>query len=111
DTLRTDAQVPQSAPRPAGSPADTPQRTLINQYCVGCHNDRLKSGGLTLTALNLDDPHQSAEIGEKVIRKLRGGRMRPAGAKRPDSHAAAEFVTWLETRIDSGATESKPGRV
>ena len=121
DTLRTDAQVPQSAPRPAGSQADTPQRTLgaeasakaalINQYCVGCHNDRLKSGGLTLTALNLDDPQQSAEIGEKVIRKLRGGLMPPAGAKRPDSHAAAEFVTWLETRIDGGATESKPGRV
>ncbi|HVQ13140.1 MAG TPA: DUF1592 domain-containing protein, partial [Vicinamibacterales bacterium] len=111
DTLRTDAQVPQSAPRPVGPQADTPQRSLINQYCVGCHNDRLKSGGLTLTALNLDDPHQSAEIGEKVIRKLRGGLMPPAGAKRPDRHAAAEFVTWLETRIDSGATESKPGRV
>src|SRR6185436_12155375 len=40
-----------------------------------------------------------------------GGLMPPAGAKRPDGRAAAEFVTWLETRIDSGATESKPGRV
>ena len=107
-----DRTVAPSPPRPVGPQAvDTPQRALINQYCVGCHNDRLKSGGLTLTALNLDDPHQSAEIGEKVIRKLRGGLMPPAGAKRPDGRAAAEFVTWLETRIDSGATESKPGRV
>ncbi|HYJ93336.1 MAG TPA: hypothetical protein VEV86_01895, partial [Vicinamibacterales bacterium] len=88
DTLRTHAQAPQSdadprtaapsdqtvappdrtvappSPRPIGpQAADSPQRTLINQYCIACHNDRLKSGGMTLTALNLDDPHQSAEIG------------------------------------------------
>jgi mono/diheme cytochrome c family protein len=117
DTLRTDAQAPSgqtaapSSPRPVAPQATSAQQTLINQYCIACHNDRLKSGGLTLTALNLDDPHQSAEIGEKVIRKLRGGLMPPAGAKRPDRQTAAEFVTWLETRIDSAATESTPGRV
>ena len=61
--------------------------------------------------MNLDDPHQSAEIGEKVIRKLRGGLMPPAGAKRPDGRAAAEFVSWLENKIDTAATESTPGRV
>ena len=37
-----------------------------------------------MSALNLDDVHQSAEIAEKVIRKLRGGLMPPAGARRPD---------------------------
>ena len=81
---------------------------------MGCHSDRLKSGGLALSSLNLDMPGenaQSAEIAEKVIRKLRGGLMPPGGAKRPDSHATAEFVSWLETKIDAGATESKPGRV
>jgi hypothetical protein len=64
-----------------------------------------------LSALNLDDVHQSAEIAEKVIRKLRGGLMPPAGAKRPDRQTAAEFVTWLENKIDTATTESKPGRV
>ena len=108
----SDRTVAPSPPRPIGPQAsESPQRTLINQYCVACHNDRLKSGGLTLTALNLDDPHQSAEIGEKVIRKLRGGLMPPAGAKRPDGQAAAEFVSWLENKIDTAATESTPGRV
>jgi hypothetical protein len=53
---------------------------------------------MTLSALNLDAVDQSAEIGEKVIRKLRGGLMPPAGAKRPDARAAAEFVSWLETK-------------
>jgi mono/diheme cytochrome c family protein len=87
---------------------------LIDQYCLGCHSDRVKSGGLALSALNLDAPRenvQSAEIAEKVIRKLRGGLMPPGGARRPDSHAAAEFVSWLENKIDTAATESKPGRV
>jgi mono/diheme cytochrome c family protein len=113
-----EAEAPQgSDPRatapssPQRAPSKVEGQTLINQYCLACHNDRLKSGGLTLTALNLDDPHQSAEIGEKVIRKLRGGLMPPAGAKRPDRQTAAEFVTWLETKIDSAATESTPGRV
>ena len=99
----------QSAP-PATVPG-TPQRVLINQYCVACHNDRLKSGGLTLTALNLDDVHQSAEVAEKVIRKLRGGLMPPAGAKRPDRQVAAEFVSWLENKIDTAPADSTPGRV
>jgi hypothetical protein len=81
---------------------------------MGCHSDRLKSGGLALSALNLNAPGesvQSGEIAEKVIRKLRGGLMPPAGARRPDSHAAAEFVSWLENKIDTAATESRPGRV
>jgi len=82
---------------------------------MGCHSDRLKSGGLALSALNLDAPGetaQSAEIAEKVIRKLRGGLMPPGGARRPDGHAAAEFVSWLENKVDAAAaTASKPGRV
>src|SRR5882672_8489020 len=93
------------APAPAG-------QALINQYCMGCHSDRIKSGGLALSALNLEAPGenlQSGEIAEKVIRKLRGGLMPPAGSRRPDAHAAAEFVSWLESKIDTGATESRPG--
>ena len=78
---------------------------------MGCHSDRVKSGGLALSQLNLDSVDQSAEIAEKVIRKLRGGLMPPAGAKRPDAHASAQFVTWLETKIDTAAKDSQPGRV
>jgi hypothetical protein len=114
-SLRSQEQAPApSAPRtvaPSTVAPSTPQRALIDQYCAGCHNDKLKSGGLTFSALNLDDVGQSAEIAEKVVRKLRGGLMPPGGAKRPDNHATAEFVSWLETKIDGGATESRPGRV
>src|SRR5256885_16367395 len=88
-----------------------PEPTLISQYCLGCHSDRLKSGGLALSTLNLEAPGQSAEVAEKVIRKLRGGLMPPPGAKRPDAHATAEFVSWLENKVDAASVQTKPGRV
>ena len=107
DQLRSDAQ----APPPASAPAASPQKALINQYCVTCHNDRVKTGGLTLADFDPDAASQHAEIAEKVVRKLRGGLMPPAGARRPDAKAAAEFVTFLENKIDSGTTGGSPGRV
>jgi mono/diheme cytochrome c family protein len=101
----------QAQSTPARPSAASPQQILINQYCIACHNEKLKSGGMTLTSLNLDAPGESAEVAEKVIRKLRGGLMPPAGSKRPDRQAAAEFVTWLETKIDGASTPRTPGRV
>jgi Protein of unknown function (DUF1592)/Protein of unknown function (DUF1588)/Protein of unknown function (DUF1585)/Protein of unknown function (DUF1595)/Protein of unknown function (DUF1587) len=107
-------------PEPAGAQAPNPEpraaspQALINQYCMSCHSDRLKSGGLALSTLDLDAPvatAQSAEVAEKVIRKLRGGLMPPGTARRPDAHATAEFVSWLENKIDSASTASSPGRV
>ena len=78
---------------------------------MGCHSDRVKSGGLALSTLNLDDVDQNADVAEKVIRKLRGGLMPPAGAKRPDSQSSAAFVSWLENELDTEAVAAAPGRV
>jgi len=102
-----------SAGRAQSAPPATPDtpRALIDQYCLGCHSDRMKAGGLALSQLNLDAPGENAEIAEKVIRKLRGGLMPPAGARRPDRQAAADFVSFLENEIDAHATFSHPGRV
>ena len=107
----SEGQAQSVSPAPTSAPSTIEGRALIDQYCMSCHSDRMKSGGLALSQLNLDDVQQSAEIAEKVIRKLRGGLMPPAGARRPDGHAAAEFVSWLEHKIDASATESRPGRV
>jgi mono/diheme cytochrome c family protein len=112
EPVPANAQAPANAATPV-----SPQRALVSQYCLGCHSDRLKSGGLALSALNLDAPGNdvqspgSTEIAEKVIRKLRGGLMPPAGARRPDKQASADFVSWLENEIDTHATAPHPGRV
>ena len=107
------ANAPAARPTPVVQPAPSgvDGRALLAQYCMGCHGDRVKSGGLGLSELNLDAVDQHAEIAEKVIRKLRGGLMPPAGAKRPDAQSAAAFVSWLENKIDTAAAARTPGRV
>jgi mono/diheme cytochrome c family protein len=104
-------QAQSARPAPGPAPSGVEGRALIDQYCLGCHSDRAKAGGLALSALNLDAAHQSAEVAEKVIRKLRGGLMPPAGARRPDSQSVAKFVSWLENEIDTKAAAPHPGRV
>jgi hypothetical protein len=112
---RTTAQTPGPSTRqnPAGTaaPAVSPQRALLEQYCMGCHSDQVRSGGLALSVLDLTAVADHAELAEKVIRKLRGGLMPPAGARRPDSEATAAFVAWLEGQIDSRQDSAAPGRV
>jgi mono/diheme cytochrome c family protein len=105
-----DAQISPAAQTSVAPPV-TPQRALVDRYCLGCHSDRVRSGGLALSELNLDAVDQHAEIAEKVIRKLRGGLMPPAGARRPDGQAVAELVSWLENEIDTRVADRKPGRV
>ena len=101
------AQTPAS---PETAKAGTTPVGLVDQYCIGCHSERGKAGGLTLAGLDLNDAH-NAEIAEKVIRKLRGGLMPPAGSRRPDNQSAAAFVTSLEKTIDARTTVTTPGRV
>src|SRR5262249_10221156 len=81
------------------------QRALVNQYCGGCHNDKLKSGGFNFADLDIAHPELKAEQAEKVVRKLRAGMMPPPNAKRPDAAAVKAFATSLEARIDAAAAK------
>ncbi len=113
---------PQSAvpgvPGPAATPprapsvnADTGSRAVVATYCTSCHNERLKTAGLALDRINVDDVAGSAEIWEKVVRKVRGGLMPPAGARRPDARTRDAFVTSIERDLDRAwAAHPNPGR-
>lgn len=86
-------------------------RALVHQYCAYCHNDKLKSGGMSLTRLDVSHPEQNAELAEKVIRKVRAGLMPPPGMPRPAGAAMKLFATSLETAIDQAAAlHPNPGR-
>jgi mono/diheme cytochrome c family protein len=106
----TQAPATPQAAAAAQKAGTTPERGLVDQYCVGCHSERGKAGGLSLAGVDLNDAH-NAEIAEKVVRKLRGGLMPPAGNRRPDNATAAAFVTALEKAIDARATVAAAGRV
>jgi mono/diheme cytochrome c family protein len=103
------AAAPQGAA--AGTAGASSPQALLDQYCMGCHSDRLRSGGLALSELDLAEVADSAEVAEKVIRKLRGGLMPPAGSRRPDGEATAAFVSWLEHEVDAATATGTPGRV
>ena len=84
--------------------------SLLDQYCITCHNDRAKTGGLSLEGLS-PDRGADAEIWEKAVRKVRAGLMPPAGAKRPERAALDAFAGSIETAIDRAAAASpNPGR-
>ena len=93
--------------RPAGgAPPAATQRTLLDTYCVGCHNSRMRAGGLLLDEYNLDRLAKEPEVGEKVVRKLRAGMMPPSGARRPSDGELLGFITSLEDALDRA--EVKP---
>jgi hypothetical protein len=89
------------APKPA--PVSTPSPALLTQYCVTCHNERAKAGGLTLDPADLAPIERHAETWERVIRKLQTGMMPPSGAPRPARAAIDGFVAALEAQIDRAA--------
>ena len=97
--------------RAAAAPGAVDGRGLLQQYCIGCHNDRTRSAGLSLAALDPADPAADAATFEKVILKLRSGMMPPEGRPRPDHATLDAFVGDLEARIDAAAEVApSPGR-
>ena len=78
-------------------------RTFLDQYCVGCHNEKAKIGGLSLSGLDSTHPGGHAELWEKVLRKLRSGTMPPAGLPKPDLATYNKVSSSLETQLDQSA--------
>ncbi len=81
----------------------TSERALLDQYCVVCHNQRLKTGGLMLDQLDTASIHDHPEIWEKVVRKLRAGMMPPSGMRRPEAPVIESMVTFMEKELDRRA--------
>jgi hypothetical protein len=88
--------------------APSQDAALIKQYCAGCHNDKAKTGGLSLEKFDVSNPGPDAETWEKVIRKVRAGMMPPGGMPRPDRASMDAFAGRLEAAIDRGA-KPNPG--
>jgi mono/diheme cytochrome c family protein len=96
----------------ATSSAPSPERALLDRYCVTCHNQRLKTAGLELDSLDLAHVGAASGVWEKVVVKLRGGMMPPVGRPRPDQDTIEKLASWLETELDrAAALRPDPGRV
>src|SRR6266699_3503411 len=93
---------------PAAAAGVTTQRALLDRYCVGCHNTKLKTANLLLDQLDLAHLGDDAEIGEKVVRKLRAGMMPPTGMPRPGPAIRESLIRWMENELDRSAVTNLP---
>ncbi len=93
-------------------PSTPTTRALIQQYCIGCHNTQLKTGGLVLDPSATDHVAEHPDIWEKVARKLHTGEMPPVGLPRPDADKYRTATLELESALDRAAADKpNPGRV
>ena len=94
----------QNAPTPSDLGA------TLKQYCFTCHNEKLKTGGLSLDQMDVSHPGD-AEAWEKVIRKVRVGMMPPQGMPQPDTATRNALVSYLQTSLDRAElARPNPGR-
>ena len=87
------------------------QNAMVHQICTHCHNDKMKTGGLTLDHFDAAQAPHNGEVAEMMLHKLRVGMMPPAAApERPDAASIHAFVVSLEGSIDRAASvKTNPG--
>ncbi|MBL8206349.1 MAG: DUF1592 domain-containing protein [Blastocatellia bacterium] len=86
-------------------------QALIEEYCVGCHNQKAKTADISVEGLDFNNVSKDAAVWEKVLRKVRTGQMPPANLPQPKAQDVTSFVNWLETSLDKAAAANpNPGR-
>jgi len=83
------------------APADATE--VVERYCVRCHSAERMTGNLSLEGFDAERAHESAEVAEKMILKLRAGMMPPPGGRRPPADSLLQLVETLESTIDRAA--------
>ena len=97
-------QAQASAARLSSSTAT--RQSVLQRYCVTCHNQRLKTAGLALEHLTSSMPQrESRGVGTRDREAARAARCRPAGRPRPDAATYDALRRWLE-----GEHRSRVGR-
>src|SRR5689334_18510772 len=106
------AAAPQSESSTRVSPASAQTiREFTNQYCITCHNARLKTAGLVLESRDVEHVGADADVWEKVTRKVQVGMMPPAGVPQPDQATRRTLVAALSGALDDAARANpNPGR-
>jgi beta-lactamase regulating signal transducer with metallopeptidase domain len=88
---------------------DDAAASVLNTYCTTCHNDALKTAGVSVAGFNVSTIGARPELGEKIVRKLRSGLHPTRGVSRPDRITATAFSASVEGAIDR-ADRSNEGR-
>ena len=87
---------------------------FVQKNCAGCHNDQLKTSGLSLTKYH-DSSVMLTDRGiwEKVVRRVRAGEMPPKGMPRPTPESVNIVTQWIENAfsVSDRTTPADPGHL
>ncbi len=88
------------------------QFAFLGENCMECHNAEDWAGSLAFDLISPDEIADNPEIWEKVLKKLDGRMMPPAGQPRPANADADRFATWVAEYLDhAAAQDTHAGRV
>jgi len=76
---------------------------FTGRYCVGCHSQAAKAGGLILQGHSYATLSSRPDIWEKVAKKVHAREMPPAGIPQPDAASAKAFVDGVRGQLDKSA--------
>lgn len=100
-----------SAPTSAAPASAQHTREVMDRYCVACHNDALKTAGLSLVNVDVANVAENQALLEKVVTKLRTGTMPPPNMPGPTGAERQDMIAWLESSLDAvAAANPNPGR-
>jgi len=80
---------------------------FLQDNCMDCHNYEDWAGSIAFDLMAPEEVADNIAVWEKVVLKLRGRLMPPAGADRPDNADTDDFVAWLENYLDHAAAQEK----
>jgi mono/diheme cytochrome c family protein len=101
-------------PAPAAVSFDSTVKPFVKQNCYGCHNAKLKVGGLNLEALAAESSlGDHRDTWETIIRRMNAAEMPPKPLPRPDPKTLQAVVKFLEDHYDQVDANTPPqaGRV
>jgi mono/diheme cytochrome c family protein len=107
------AQLASNAPVAPLAPSNlTPDdhKKMLMQYCTACHNDKLKTAGMSVVPLDANNLQANQATWEKILRRVSLGEMPLRGAPRPPKERLQQFTQWLAKSLDDqAAAHPNPG--
>ncbi len=109
DPAQVAVNTPATAPITATT-TPTDHKHMLMQYCTACHNDKLKTAGMSVVPLDANNLQANQATWEKILRRVSLGEMPLRGAPRPPKEQLDDFTHWLAASLDAQAAASpNPG--
>ncbi|MFL6414920.1 MAG: DUF1592 domain-containing protein, partial [Bryobacteraceae bacterium] len=99
---------------PASASFDQVVVPFVQANCAVCHNDQLKTAGLSLTQYReRESMLRDRDVWDKVVRRVRAGEMPPKGMPRPKPEAITTVTGWIEDQftLADRTTPADPGHL